>query len=447
MHRKLHDNWTRVLAERGGAVALVDAESATACTFQELDERALSWLAEHAAVGGAAGDVWCLSVSDRVCWLTVFLAAIKVGAVVLPLEAGQGASMREQAANEGASLWVDDAGVQRMAGGRRRREFFLIKRTSGTSGVPRSLPFTEAEMIADGRQIMKSMGISADDRNFAVLPLGHSYGLGNLVMPFFMEGVPIVFGSAPYPQVIGQEISQFPCSVLPLVPPLVKAMAQVNLAESLPSELRLVISAGGRLLEKIAQRFYENTGLRVHNFYGSSETGGICFNRSGKWSFADGAVGQPLHGVELSIGPDHSIEVRSDALCHAVYPKGRCVLHDFGRLDDSGGLHLLGRHADIVKVAGRRISLSEIEATICSLEQVTDAYVSSRVGRSGETRCVALFSGEAPVERVKVLLQAKFPHWKIPKLLSKVEQVAYNGRGKKDRTLNENLLDSLIARS
>jgi acyl-coenzyme A synthetase/AMP-(fatty) acid ligase len=323
---------------------------------------------------------------------------------------------------------------------------FLIKLTSGTTGTPKALPFTESEMMADGGQIMRTMSISERDRNYAILPFGHSYGLGNLVMPFFMSGVAIVLGSSPYPQVMVAELTQFPCTVLPLVPPLVKALSLVSLeTRSLPG-LRLVISAGSALPAKVAQRFHANTGLRIHNFYGSSETGGICFDREGELPLTDGAVGTSMEGVELLIGENQSIHVRSEAVCHAVYPAGACALHDFGILDEDGLLHLTGRHADIVKIAGRRLSLAEIEREICALDQVTDAYVGSRAGRRGEARCIALYSGDIDPEAVKAALQSKLPDWKVPKILRKIDQISYNARGKRDRTAMERLVDAAIAR-
>lgn len=440
MHPNLYENWKRVLASRGDTVAVVDAEFAKSWTFNELEQLACEWLAANESHQLSVGQVWCLALSDRVAWLSVFLAAIKTGAVVLPMEPRDTSALCEAARQQSAAVLVEDSGVQVLAAGRARAGYFLIKLTSGTTGASKALPFTEAEMMADGAQIMRTMSISGQDQNYAILPLGHSYGLGNLVMPFFMAGVGIVMGSSPYPQVMAQELTRYSCTVLPLVPPLVKALSMVTLEKEALSKLRLVISAGSALPAKIAERFRVNTGLSVHNFYGSSETGGICFDRSGGLTLADGSVGTAMEGVELSIGEDQSIQVRSAALCHAAYPDGVCTLHDFGKLVEGGVLQLIGRHADIVKVAGRRVSLSEVEAALCAIDAVTDAYVSSRTGRSGETRCVALFSGDIEADAVRCLLKSVLPTWKIPKQLWRVDSIPYTSRGKKDRSQLEDLV-------
>ena len=46
------------------------------------------------------------------------------------------------------------------------------------------------------------MGIRSGDLNYALIPLGHSYGLGNLALPLIARGVPLVCGSAPLPHAI-----------------------------------------------------------------------------------------------------------------------------------------------------------------------------------------------------------------------------------------------------
>lgn len=446
MHRELNESWRGTLDARGDSVAVVVADSGVAWTFRQIEARAEAWLAAHPEAKGVAGRVWCLVHEDRVEWLVVFLAAIKAGAVVLPLEPEARPSLRERATALGASLLIGKAGVESLPGGRPREGYFLIKLTSGTTGRPKAMPFTEAEMMADGAQIMRSMSISADDRNFAILPLGHSYALGNLVLPFFMAGVPLVLGSSPYPQVMLEELRRHPCTVLPLVPPLVKAIAAVSVEPGALAGLRLVLSAGSVLKPSIARRFHERTGLRVHNFYGSSETGGICFDRSGQAATAEGVVGTPLDGVALSLAEDGSIRVRSGALCHSLYPHGVAKLHDFGEFLPGQVLRLTGRHADIVKVAGRRLSLTEVERALCAVAGVTDAYVTTRERRSGEIRCVALFAGEGDAELVRRALGVQLPDWKLPKVLHKVDRIVYTARGKKDRPAMEQVVDSLTDR-
>jgi acyl-coenzyme A synthetase/AMP-(fatty) acid ligase len=447
MHLELHQRWQEVLATRGALEALVDAESGRALTFLELEAQALQWLEQHAGDDQEVGAVWCLALTNRMDWMVVFLAAIKAGAVVLPIEAPTPSTIVEKARQFGASLLVVDTGVHHLDAGQRQPDYFVNKLTSGTTGQAKLLPFTAREMLSDGAQIMSTMEITAADRNFALIPLGHSYALGNLVMPFFMSGIPIVLGSSPYPQVVLEELKHFPVTMLPIVPPIVKALSLVEDEGGAFRHMRLVISAGSILLPDIAQRFFERTGCRVHNFYGSSETGGICFDRLGHLSDAKQAVGTALEGVELSISESQEIAVSSAAICHALYPEGVCLLHDYGRVDKAGVLQLTGRHMDIVKISGRRVSISEIESVLSALSGVSDVFVSSRTGRSGEARLVALYSGSLSTDAVREQLAKQLPRWKIPKYLRRVDEIAYTARGKKDRKALQRVVDAVNLRS
>lgn len=442
MHRNFLAAWGAVLSARGEDVALIDAESGRSVSFDGLERMAEVFLTQHAALRNQSDQIWCLALNDRVEWLAAFLASVKVGAVVLPSEPAAETLLLEQAQAQGASVVISDSGVTYLPVGSSVEGTFLIKLTSGTTGKPKALPFTEEEMMTDCRQIMTTMSITSTDRNYMVLPLGHSYGLGNVVMPLFMAGVSVVLASAPYPQVIVDEATRHECTVMPLVPPLVKALSMAELGEGALSSLRLVISAGSALEPVVARRFHESIGLRVHNFYGSSETGGICFDREGTAAMAAGVVGTPLDGVLLSLDPDQAIVVESASLCHALCPSGVFTLHDYGRLDAGGQLCLTGRDSDLIKVAGRRMSLSEIEHSLCEIEGVEDAYVTSRPARSGELRCVALYVGAPSVDSVRVLLARQLSSWKMPKQIRQIPEVLYTARGKKDRLAMEALVDS-----
>ena len=447
MHPELNALWESVLAKHGESVAITDAASGSRLRFSELDERAERWLRSNPDVAASGASVWCVCLRDRMQWMAVFLAAIKTGSVFLPVEATDEQIRHDVANRNKASYLIDEQGVRHLTGGIEMPGTLLIKLTSGTTGVPKSLRFGEAEMIADGQQIMCSMKITDAERNYAILPLGHSYALGNLVLPFFMEGVSLVFASAPFPQVMIEEIKRFRCTVLPLVPPLVKALAMVETEPGDFDDLRLVISAGGSLDPKVARQFRENTGRSVHNFYGSSETGGISFDRTGDAALSDGSVGTPLEGVSVSVGDNSIVEVCGPAVCRAICPDGKFATQDYGVIGADGSIRLTGRRGDVVKVAGRRLSLSEVEAALCGIEGVSDAYLTSRKSRSGEMRCIGLYAGEAGPESLRAALAEALPKWKVPRELRRVDRIPYSARGKKDRPALEAMVDAFKRRS
>src|ERR1700740_2547876 len=76
----------------------------------------------------------------------------------------------------------------------------VIKLSSGSSGRPKGILTTEENLIAHCEQICSTMDIRPYDVNFGAIPLSHSYGFSNLVMPLIVQGTPIVISNDYLPQ-------------------------------------------------------------------------------------------------------------------------------------------------------------------------------------------------------------------------------------------------------
>jgi len=81
-------------------------------------------------------------------------------------------------------------------------------------------------MIADGENICATMGLGAEDVNLAVIPLGHSYGLGNLVMPLLLQGTAMVLAESALPRAIAAAAEFGRATVFPAVPAILRVLSQ-----------------------------------------------------------------------------------------------------------------------------------------------------------------------------------------------------------------------------
>ncbi len=89
-------------------------------------------------------------------------------------------------------------------------------------------------------------------------------------------------------------------TVFPGMPVFYQAFCAIDDLPELPA-LRLCISAGAPACPvRLARDFRERMGRAIHSFYGSSECGGICYDRAGE-HLEDGFVGTPLENVGVSI--------------------------------------------------------------------------------------------------------------------------------------------------
>jgi acyl-coenzyme A synthetase/AMP-(fatty) acid ligase len=225
-------------------------------------------------------------------------------------------------------------------------------------------------------------------------------------MPMLLQGTAVVCAQTFVPRQILQWIERHRISVLPTVPAVLWALAQLEDVAKPPS-LRLVISAGAPLSTEVAQQFYRRYRLKIHNFYGSSETGGICYDRTGNATLSGRSVGKPMDRVTVRIRRDGRVSVNSRA--------GRATLPDLSEWNRYGELRLLGRVGEVANIGGQKVSPAEVERALRELRGVSDAWVTVVKDKRG-TDCLAAAvettHGRIDIERS--LLQA-LPAWKLPK--------------------------------
>jgi long-chain acyl-CoA synthetase len=435
MSRALLQAWARTLRNRDAKTAVTPADGGAPVSFGELDQRAAAWQARHAAeLQNLERRAVMFAAPNGPGWFEIFLGLLKAGAVAVPLDAAEPpAAQRRQAMALRAGAWWDGARLELLATPRRYRDpaVCLLKLTSGTTGQPRALVFTDRQLLADARQVTSTMGIHAGDVNYALIPLGHSYGLGNLTLPLVAFGVPVVCGSAPLPHAIAADFARWRPTVFPGVPAMWRSLAAS--AVSLPG-LRLAISAGAPLAAQVAKDFAARFGQRVHSFYGSSETGGITYDRTGDATLA-GGVGKALRGVRLTSLPGQRLRVSSAAVVthgnrRRAGDQGAWIMPDRVALDDRGHAILLGRRGTTVKIAGRRVNLAEATDRLRRLPGVREAWVGVTSG--AEPALAAVVAGTITVTELRGALQADTAPWKIPKKLVAVATLPLTERGKPD---------------
>lgn len=399
---------------------------------------------EHAARsvpdGFLSGQVVAFSETLGLRWLVNFLGFQQLGAVVLSLDNALPPAQRPAAATAFGAHWLVTHSLQPFSVWTWQRlptnsaplegDHCLIKTTSGSTGQPRPLAFTGAQMLADGRQIAATMGIGPDDLNLGAIPFGHSYGLGNLVLPLIAQGTAVIASNEILPDALATQIERFGATVLPSVPAVLRALAESSVDPARLRSLRRVISAGAPLRPEIARAFQAKFGLPIHNFYGSSETGGICFDRTGEATLSGRSVGHPLDGVSVSLNEDGQVTVRSPA----VVAPGEHTLADLGTFTADGELALAGRATPLANIGGKKVSPLEIERILRALDGVSDAWVgvATRTAGEGDFLLAAVETASSLAE-IRSLLAERLPVWQVPRRLWVTPHFPRTARGKLDR--------------
>jgi long-chain acyl-CoA synthetase len=328
------------------------------------------------------------------------------------------------------------------------RDVAVLKLTSGSSARPRATATPESALISDGRTLAMAMDIRPDDVQIAAIPLSHSYGIGNLVMPLLLQGTAICLRNAFVPQRIPDDARQFNVRHFPGAPFMFDHMAIHPPPTGWPASLTRLVSAGAPLEVGVAERFRAAFGVKIHPFYGTSETGGIAYDdRDGPAT--EGFVGCALPGVQITLrneGDDGwgRLHVRSASVSNGyaggedadAFVDGGFLTTDLGVLGADGGLTLRGRVSSFVNVAGRKVQPAEVEHALREFPGVVDARVIGMADRHRGEKLVAclVLSGDTPsLFELRSFCGRRLAAHKIPRAFVVLDRIPLTARGKTDR--------------
>ena len=324
----------------------------------------------------------------------------------------------------------------------------VVKLSSGTTGEPKGVIATASALAADDEQLTRSMGLLAEDRIVAAVPLSHSYGLSSVALPALRRGTPLIF---PGPEGLFAALDAarlLDATFLPTVPAFIAALVALGTPPPWPPSLRLVITAGAPLATGTARRFRAIYGRGVHAFYGASECGGIAFDRRGD-AAERGAIGAPVDGVTIELQPEDGapegagrVVVRSPAVTTGYLPDpdprlagGVFRTGDYGRLVD-GELQLVGRADGWINVRGKKVDPAEVERVIAAMPGVDEVVVLAlRDPATGTERVAAAVGTRAGLSwnAVRAFCVDRLAAHKAPRAIAFFEQLPRSARGKIDR--------------
>jgi len=315
-----------------------------------------------------------------------------------------------------------------------------LKTTSATTGAPRFVAFTEKQLAADCDNIVATMGLRPDWPSLAVLSLAHSYGFSNIILPLLLHGIPIILAPSPLPEALLKAATTAPDITLPAVPALWRAWHE---AGAIPPNVRLAISAGAPLPLALEQELFARSGLKIHNFYGATECGGIAYDASSTPRADAACVGAPMKNVRLKTNVEGCLEVRGPAVGARYWPepdanlgRGRFRTSDLAEI--RGGLvYIRGRASDLINVAGRKISPETIERAVQAHPGVRDCLVFGVPAPDAQrteqiVACVVAQRGVTG-DTLRSFLLEHLPAWQLPRDWRFVDSLAPNQRGKLSR--------------
>jgi long-chain acyl-CoA synthetase len=440
----------------------------------------LAFAARLRASGLRPGELVLFAVGNKGAALPLLLAARSLGLAVLAVDAGTtDVEIRDLCARFGVAVIASPAaasghgstrpdrlhGVELTACDATRTTYddtALLKLTSGSTGVPKAIRATEGQLMTDSRQIVAGMGIGPNDTQVAVIPLSHAYGVSVILVPLILQGTPIVLRESFVPHRLADDARTYGATTFPGVPFMFEHFLTNPPDGGWPDSLSRLISAGARLQPETIRGFFERFGLKIHSFYGASESGGISYDADDE--VGSNTVGRPLPGVSIAFRPDEHapsgagrVHVTSggvsagyvgdaqDGFCEGGYLTG-----DYGVFDARGRLRLVGRASSFINVAGKKVQPAEVEEVLRQMPGVLDVRVIAAADPQRGEQVAACIVRDAE-HRDSVTAMAVRRHcssrlaaFKIPRAIVLLEAMPLTPRGKLDRRALEEAVDAQI---
>jgi acyl-CoA synthetase (AMP-forming)/AMP-acid ligase II len=268
----------------------------------------------------------------------------------------------------------------------------VLLTTSGSTGSPKLVRLSRRNVETNAQQIAATLGLRPDDRGVTALPLHYSFGMSVVTSHVLAGSSVLVTDKGLLDRAFWDDLDRAGVTFLPGVPQSYAMLRRLGLRDRAPS-LRALIQAGGRLDSALVTEFAEIMAERDGQFfvmYGQTEASPrmACLppDRLGDKL---GSAGQAMPGGQFRIddgevvysGPNVMMGYAESAADLALPDTHGHTLRtgDLGYLDDEGFLFLTGRLKRIVKLAGNRVALDEIEALVPQLAPVAAVDAGERV--------------------------------------------------------------------
>jgi acyl-CoA synthetase (AMP-forming)/AMP-acid ligase II len=273
--------------------------------------------------------------------------------------------------------------------------------TSGTTGRPKGVMITHANLAWKNLAHIIEFGMTNADVGLACGPLYHVGALDLTTTTLIAAGATIIIHRAFDASDVVDEIERSRVTTVWLAPAMVNAiMGLPDIKERDLSSVRLLIDGGEKmpipLIERLQKTF---PSAWFADAYGLTETvSGDTFLDKGSTVTKLGSVGRPCLYLEVdiwdergtSLPPGERGEVvlrgpkvfkgywRDPEATEAAFAGGWFHTGDIGVRDDEGYLYIVDRLKDMISSGGENIAGSEVERVLYEHEEVLEAAVVAR---------------------------------------------------------------------
>ena len=365
-----------------------------------------------------------LRCTQNIEYLVLFSALQYIGAIPIPVEKTLGADrILEIAAAVDAQVVIADEDVTGVTAYKNKElmkqvdaaaeaelplptadEVSMILFTTGTTGKSKGVVLTHVNDVAIAENVMYGTQMAPDNVEIIPMPLNHAFGIRRYQSDIVNGGTVCLMDGMVFVGTLWKLMEKYNVTSMALSPASLGMIFQLSgdRIADYKDQMHYIQIGSAPLMEADKQRLIRlMPGIRLYNFYGSSEAGCSCILDFNSPDNKTGCIGRPTvnsvvrfvdengktvehvdeaHPALLAWGgPIVMKEYYKEPQLTAETMTDGCVMtKDMAYLDEEGRCILVGRSDDIVNYGGSKISPAEVEDCARDYEGIADCAYSSR---------------------------------------------------------------------
>jgi long-chain acyl-CoA synthetase len=339
------------------------------------------------------------------------------------------------------------------------QDLALLMYTSGTTGVPKGVMLTQANLVANARSISSEHALTREDRVMAVLPMYHINAFAVTMLAPLAHGGSLAvapkFSAARY----WQQVSDAGCTWINVVPTIISYLLEgVAPAASAVSQIRFCRSASAALPGEHHRAFERKFGIGIIETMGMTECVAPCFSnpldpaqrKLGSVGRASGNEARIIDGQchPLPDGSTGEIAIRGPNVMRGYYKNeaatraafsadGWLRSGDLGHRDSDGFYFVTGRIKELIIKGGENIAPREIDEALLAHPAVLDAAAVGMPDKHyGQDILVAVVLREGHTcseDQLRDFCLQRLGRYKTPKVIRFVAELPRGPSGKVQR--------------
>ncbi len=325
--------------------------------------------------------------------------------------------------------------------------------SSGTTGFPKGITLTQANVGSNIASAARYSGYRPDDRLAVFLPLFHVYGQNYILSAGLFAGATVVLFRRFVPDQVLEAIARERITMLFGVPTIFIGLLSMDLARYDLSSIRYEMSAAATMPEEISRRWTERFGRRIYEGYGLTECSPFaCYNDLVEHRF--GSVGRAIEGFELAIFDEHDREVergewgeivaRGPGVMKGYWNRPQDTAHalrggwlhsgDIGRMDGDRYVYIVDRVKDMINVSGFKVWPAEVEQYLYRMPQIQELAIYGvphpEKGEEVAAAIVVKAGHSLTAKQVTAWCREEIAAYKIPARIDIVDELPKSATGK-----------------